>query len=313
MNKIEYKGYIYEVALKVNRSFEETVDDFFSVFSILDRITITSQQYIMTVDIVDKNNKYPVEIWVQHTDRVGKISGSSEKVSGGYNLDIYIPENIKQELISLLSTETFKGNLSAKFMNFIREQYSLIKELLYHEFLHIIDPKVNNKELADRYFTLYIEKGNKYFTHILERDQFLSSKAKLVVETIPKDEVKNEITKNFDNYFKMLPRALQTPNFRKTFANCYITIMMRVRRPPEGRQIDRTYKTIHYLIGPCEVVDMHFTMKSDCYYSYKTEKYHLKKSARKFCPYFHIVDIRKHIKDFTLIEIVDYEVRVYKF
>ena len=194
--RIIYKGFIYETSLKVNSSIDNISK--YLMHEILKSKWTNDNELIMNVTVLNND---------EETTKVKVIitKGTTPKADGYGEL---YTRNDALVVIKLPKVDMIT-----------EQDYNSIKEVLIHEFLHVIDPKKYNKEINEKFE--YLGKDDSHNqSQILEREQYLSAKAKVIIDYLTKNnkDIKSEIQNNFDTYFKTLPRTLQTPNERKVFA-----------------------------------------------------------------------------------------------
>ena len=164
--------------------------------------------HVLTVNISDVNN-YVIRVLVYC-----KVSDDIRASNR------FIKENIAEMLIEI------------KHGRYTEKDDIKLDETIYHEFLHVIDPKSHDIKLLQEPFSIYYDVGHsKYFNQILEREQMLSARAKVIVETLKKSnyDIKKEITNNFEHYFTRLNPALHTPSNRRLFAKMLYLYYERIR------------------------------------------------------------------------------------
>ena len=208
---IIYEGHLYETGIKIDTNIEK-LSNYVYKYVIQDMTLSQGKPIVVTsFPITNKlGNSFKVNVYVVYpVKKIQAFSEGMDSSSGRVNMVIGIP-TIKKD--------------SDEIVDKI-EKYQIVldkvKEAIYHEFLHIIDPKTS-KKLINEPFNKDYNKGDKpgYHTQILEIEQFLSSNAKLLIEKLVKEnkDIKKEISTNLSKYLIAIDPSLNIPRAKKLFA-----------------------------------------------------------------------------------------------
>ena len=207
MTKLIYKGYVYESGLKITTEMDVIVDRVLDLItdSLLREIKPLEKRFLTNLVVTDKYGfDTMVYFYVGRDLEMNFMAGLNSRYPNAVIVVLLIPH-----LMMTIKNE---------------KTLEMCREKLLHEMLHAIDPKRYDSDISNKLKSTEISVFSAgYRNQPLELDQFLSSKAKIVIdrfvkEKLTKDQMKKEIQTNFQKYFSELHEELQIEKNRKLFS-----------------------------------------------------------------------------------------------